>query len=162
VAAGRSESDLQQRQVRLASLALTGGDVARGAEVFRRGGCLLCHRVGAEGMRFGPDLDEVGTSYARQALIDAVLNPSSQIFEGYQLQIITLKSGEVVSGIVQAEEAGRLTIAGAGGLTQVVALADVDKRSRSRTSAMPAGLINAMSDGDFVDLIAFLESREKR
>jgi putative membrane-bound dehydrogenase-like protein len=160
--AGRSEGDLQQRQARLAMLALTGGDPARGAEVFRRSGCLLCHRVGNEGVRFGPDLNEVGTSYARQALIDAVLNPSSQIFEGYQLQIITLKSGEVVSGIVQAEEAGRLTIAGAGGLTQVVATAEVDKRSRSRTSAMPAGLINAMSDPDFVDLIAYLESRKKQ
>jgi mono/diheme cytochrome c family protein len=37
------------------------GDVARGQALFEsKGACLGCHRVGARGSRFGPDLSDIG------------------------------------------------------------------------------------------------------
>src|SRR3954454_23603453 len=37
------------------------GDAARGRAIFSgKGACLTCHRVGAEGSRFAPDLSDIG------------------------------------------------------------------------------------------------------
>lgn len=151
--------DPEQRIARLTKAALAAsGDTKRGGDVFRKSSCLLCHKVNGEGALVGPELSGIGAKYARAALIESVLVPSAQIFEGYQLTDLHLKDGEVVSGIIQSEDATKLTVVSAGGLAQTVPARDVLRRVKSRFSAMPDGLANAMTDQEFFDLIVFLES----
>src|SRR5262249_705154 len=65
-------------------LAKRKGDAAKGAEVFRREtvGCIKCHQVNGEGIDFGPNLSEIGTKLAKEAIYEAILDPSAGISFG--------------------------------------------------------------------------------
>src|SRR5947209_15581920 len=77
------------------------GDAARGRAIFedaRGAGCNRCHRVRGSGADIGPDLSNIGGKYAREHLIESVLEPSRQIVEGYRPTIVALEDGRVVTG----------------------------------------------------------------
>jgi putative membrane-bound dehydrogenase-like protein len=140
------------------------GDAARGANVFRdlRGAnCISCHLIGAEGRRIGPELTEVAAKYTRVQLAESVLYPSKQLLDGYEQNIVTLKSGERLNGIVMSEDAEKLSLAKSDGSTASIPLSEIGKRVKSKSSLMPDGLVNALSDQDFFDLLAYLETLKK-
>ena len=61
----------------LSELAKMTGDVVRGADVFRKEGtCSNCHRIRDEGKQIGPDLSEIGSKLAPEAMY--VTDPRSQ------------------------------------------------------------------------------------
>ena len=89
------------------------GDAARGRAVFedaKGAGCNRCHRVRGSGGEVGPDLSNIGGKYAREHLIESVLEPSRQIVEGYRPTILALEDGRVLTGLVKSETADRLTL----------------------------------------------------
>src|SRR4029077_17350647 len=60
----------------------TRGDVTKGRVVFNdasRAACNRCHRVRGQGGDLGPDLSDIGAKFAREHLIESVLEPSRQI-----------------------------------------------------------------------------------
>src|SRR4051794_11710386 len=67
----------------LAQYALVSrGDVNRGRALFadgRRAGCARCHKVDGRGGELGPDLSSIGAKFAREHLIESVLDPSRQV-----------------------------------------------------------------------------------
>jgi len=137
------------------------GDSARGRTVFadrERCGCLKCHRVGKEGEKYGPVLDNVGAKLARGHLIEAVLEPSRQIVEGYRLTVLTLKSGHVLSGLVDSETVAELALVDANGERAMVSKADIEERAFGDTSPMPDNLVAKVSPAEFADLVAYLQS----
>ena len=63
------------------------GDPKRGALLFAEpdgAACLRCHRVKGQGGVIGPDLSDVGAKFRRADLVEAVLEPSRQVVEGYR------------------------------------------------------------------------------
>ena len=89
------------------------GDAKRGRGVFANAegaGCIRCHRVGKEGGDVGPDLSDIGGKYGREHLIEAVLEPSRQIVEGYRPTLIATVEGRLLTGLVQGETADELTL----------------------------------------------------
>ena len=77
------------------------GDAQRGRVVFANvegAGCIRCHRVGKEGGDVGPALSDIGGKYGREHLIEAVLEPSRQIVEGYRPTMIATVEGRLLTG----------------------------------------------------------------
>ncbi len=139
----------------------TRGDPARGRAVFAdraTAACLRCHRVGAEGGEIGPDLSNVGGKLGREHLIEAVLEPSRQIVEGYRPTLLATDDGRVWLGLVRSETAETITLVDLEGREQVVRKTEVEERKYADESIMPGSLVAVLSQEQFADLIAYLES----
>lgn len=143
-----------------AELAGLRGDPVRGAAVFRgeRGACIRCHRVGAEGVDFGPALSGIGAKLARQALFESILDPSAGISFGYEGWSLERKDGEEVFGILASETAEVVRVRQASGVTVSVPRDAIARRERQRLSIMPSGLAQLLTRQELVDLVEYLVS----
>jgi putative heme-binding domain-containing protein len=138
----------------------SGGDAARGKVIFASTAtrCAVCHKVHGQGGDVGPDLSQIGGKFDRTHLIEATLDPSAEILQGYQTTIVTTRAGRTVTGIAKAETAITLTLVDQEAKQISITLADIESRVTSKVSLMPAGLADSLSPAQFTDLIAYLES----
>ena len=145
-----------------ASYALsTRGDAGRGRAIFedaKGAGCNRCHRVKGAGGEVGPDLSNIGGKFAREHLVESVLEPSRQIVEGYRSTIVALEDGRVFTGLVKSETADRLTLVDIEAREQTVLKQDIAGRKFADVSIMPEGLAAKLTRPQFADLIAYLQS----
>jgi putative heme-binding domain-containing protein len=139
------------------------GDAARGAAVFRRDtvGCVKCHQVSGEGVDFGPNLSEIGAKLGRDALFEAILDPSAGISFGFEAWQIELKSGDEAYGLVVSETADEIALKTPGNIVTRYKKSDIARREQQKLSIMPAGLQQTMSTQDLVDLVEYLASLKK-
>jgi putative heme-binding domain-containing protein len=140
--------------------ATRGRSFAKGKEAFHAAQCLHCHRLAGEGGAVGPDLTGVSGRFNRRDLLDHILNPSKIISDRYQSYTITLRNGDDVSGYIVDESDGKLTV-----LTDpladrrtVVFQKDIASRDVANLSVMPEGLLNLLTQGEILDLLAYLEA----
>jgi putative heme-binding domain-containing protein len=137
------------------------GDASRGVAVFNNvqgAACAKCHQVNGQGGEVGPALTGVGAKYDRAKLIESVLYPSRQIFDGYQQTLVRTRSGDTYAGAVRGETQDDLTLIDAENKKHVIKKSDVDRRKTSELSLMPEGLHSGLKPQEFADLIAYLES----
>jgi putative heme-binding domain-containing protein len=137
------------------------GDPAKGREIFlgQAASCVKCHQaVQNEGGLIGPSLVGVGAKYDRAKLVESVVYPSKQIFDGFQQTVIRTTDGDAVEGIVKSETETEIELFDSSATRQVVKKADIKSRKVSELSAMPEGLEQGMTQSQFADLIAYLES----
>src|SRR5205823_5507055 len=139
------------------------GDPVRGAEVFNREavGCFKCHQVNGHGTDFGPNLSEIGTKLAKEALYEAILDPSAGIAFGYEAWQIELKNGDEAYGLISSETEDEITVKAVGGVTTHYKKSDVVNRTKQKLSIMPAGLQQNMSIQEIVDLVEYLATLKK-
>ena len=139
------------------------GDPLNGAAVFRRDtvACNKCHQVNGEGIDFGPGLSEIGTKLGKDALYESILNPSAGISFGFEAWQLNLKNGDEAYGLLVSETADELAIKAAGGIVTRYRKGDIASRAQQKLSLMPAGLQQAMSRQDLVDLVEYLSSLKK-
>jgi putative heme-binding domain-containing protein len=147
----------------VSELVKLAGDPVNGAAVFRRDtvACNKCHQVNGEGVDFGPGLSEIGTKLGKDALYEAILNPSAGISFGFEAWQINLKNGDEAYGLLVSETADELAIKAAGGIVTRYKKGDIATRAQQKVSIMPAGLQQAMSRQDLVDLVEYLSSLRK-
>ena len=100
----------------------------------------------------------MGAKFRRADLIEAVLEPSRQVVEGYRLSILALDDGRVLTGLVREESGESLRLVDAEAKSQRIPLAAIVERRFATSSLMPDGLAVRYSATDFADLIAYLES----
>jgi putative heme-binding domain-containing protein len=137
------------------------GDPKRGRVLFQdtRGlGCIRCHRVKGEGGEGGPDLSRVAANYDRAALIDSVLFPSKKVEDGFRTTTLAMADGQVLSGLVIADEDERLVLVDSQGAKHDVRKSAIEQQTRSDKSPMPEGLQAGLTPEEFADLIAYLET----
>ncbi len=136
------------------------GDPQAGAKLFQdqRTKCATCHRIGKEGRQVGPDLSSIGGKFDRPHLIDALLYPSRQIGYGYETTTVVTDDGKVISGIAIEADDTHLTLLDANNNRNRIAKADINESMVSKTSIMPVALAALLSQQEFTDLIAFLET----
>ena len=139
------------------------GDPVNGAKVFRSDAvaCNKCHQVNGEGIDFGPALSEIGAKLGKDALYDSILNPSAGISFGFEAWQVNLKNGDEAYGLIVSETADELAIKAAGGIVTRYKKSDIAGRSQQKLSIMPAGLQQAMSRQELVDLAEYLSSLKK-
>ena len=139
------------------------GDVAHGANVFARVDvqCVTCHRVNEKGADVGPALSEIGAKLGKDALYEAILDPSAGIEVGYEAWQITLKSGDDIVGIIKSETDDEVIVKDAKALATNIKKTDIQSRRKLKKSLMPDGLQQNLSTQDLVDLVEYLSSLKK-
>jgi putative heme-binding domain-containing protein len=129
-------------------------DPARGARLFQQH-CAPCHRIGAEGAVIGPQLDGIGQR-GLERLLEDVLDPNRAVDPAFHTTVLTLKDGEVVSGLFRREEGELLVLANPAGQEFTVPKREVAARQTRDTSLMPENFGDLLSEPEFNDLLAFL------
>jgi putative heme-binding domain-containing protein len=117
--------------------------------------CAICHKLFGEGMAIGPEL----TGYDRGSAdfwLDNLFNPSLEIREGFGNYVIKLKNGQILTGIMDAQDAAGIVLKDIAGNRTPVKQADIDSLEASPVSLMPEGLTTGMSDADLRDFFAYL------
>jgi len=145
----------------IADLVAQRGNPARGRTVYQRA-CFVCHKVGNEGLDFGPALTEIGDKLPREALYQAILEPSAGISFGYEGFVFKLKNTAELMGFIASETDDQVTLRMQGGVSHVIDKAEIDARRKLSTSLMPPGLQQAMSQQELVDLVEYLSALKKK
>ena len=144
----------------VAELMKRKGDPAKGEKIFNSptAGCVTCHQVKGQGLDFGPNLSEIGTKLAKEAIYEAILSPSAGISFGYEAWNIELKSGDDLYGIIVSDTPEQVAVKSVGAIITKVRPTEITRRTKSNLSIMPAGLQQNMSTQDLVDLVEFLST----
>jgi putative heme-binding domain-containing protein len=147
----------------LAELAKLKGNPVNGLKVFASPavGCNNCHQVRGQGVDFGPNLSEIGSKLGKDALFEAILDPSAGISFGYEAWQLQLKSGDEAYGLIASDTADEIAIKAVGGIVTRYKKGDVTRREQMKLSIMPAGLQQNMTTQELVDLVEFLASLKK-
>ena len=140
------------------------GNAEHGAQIFASPsvGCMNCHQVNGKGTDFGPNLSEIGTKLGKDALYEAILDPSAGISFGFEGWNIEFKNGDETTGIITSETTDEISVKAQSGIVTKYKKSDVAKREKMGLSIMPAGLQLTMSQQDLVDLVEFLSSLKKK
>lgn len=132
-------------------------DLDQGMVVFKRV-CASCHEPEAGRERVGPDLLTV-IDQPREQILLSILDPSREVNPKYaRVQVVTL-SGEIISGIVTAENDTTLTMIDSQGKTYAIARQDIDELQTSPKSLMPEELNKEITLDQMRHLIAYVTSR---
>ena len=135
-------------------------DLARGASLFEKN-CAACHQLGGKGARIGPQLDGVGLRGAERLLED-VLDPNRNVDQAFRTTGLSLKDGRAVSGLLLREEGQILVLADSQGKDVRIPKADVEERSTSQLSPMPANWSEQIPEAEFSHLLAYLLAQKPR
>jgi len=145
----------QKEAARIKAVLQAGlGDAAKGKLQFAAR-CAICHKLFAEGNAIGPEL----TGYERGSAdfwLDNIFNPSLEIREGFGNYVVSLKNGQILTGIMDAQDANGIVLKDVAGNKTPVKQADIQKLEASPISLMPEGLTTGMSDADLKDFFAYL------
>ena len=132
------------------------GNPVQGRQVFGKS-CAACHRIGTEGALIGPQLDGIGQR-GLDRLCEDVLDPNRSVDQAFRTTVLTLKNGDVASGLFRREEGELLVLAESTGREITVPKSAVVERRESEVSLMPENLGETLSREDFSNLMAFLLS----
>ncbi|HTU93476.1 MAG TPA: c-type cytochrome [Gemmataceae bacterium] len=133
--------------------ALKKADRKHGRLLFSRT-CASCHTLFGEGGKIGPDL--TGSQRTNpEYLLTKLIDPSAVVARDYQMTVLTLKNGRILSGLIKEENDKTLTLQ-----TQNEAVrldkSDIEERQRSQQSMMPDGLLGMLNPAEVRDLIAYV------
>jgi putative heme-binding domain-containing protein len=118
--------------------------------------CALCHTLFGEGAKIGPDItgsDRRNLDY----LLENILNPSAVVPYDYRVWVVTTKDDRVLNGIILAQNAQSVTLQT---VSEKVSLprSEIESTRQSQLSMMPEGLLQALTDEQVANLIAYLMS----
>lgn len=131
------------------------GDPYRGLMVFQKV-CSQCHVLHGKGFEVGPNITSNGRGNFEQ-LVSNVLDPSLVIGTAFQSRTVLTSQGQVISGLLVAEDGKRLTLKLQGGKTiELDKQADIEQMRASASSLMPEGLEQQLSSTELADLFAML------
>lgn len=138
-----------------------GRDFAKGKALFTTVGCIACHKVGADGVLWGPELTGVFAKYKNEAktVLGEILEPSKTIEPRFRPYEFTVGNDDPFTGFLLKEEGDTLTVQTGPGETMVKKFAKKDIKSRAQSSSiMPPGLLNLLNKEQILDLLAFLQA----
>jgi putative heme-binding domain-containing protein len=133
------------------------GKAADGERIYQQN-CAVCHRIGQDGALVGPQLDGIGNR-GLERLLEDVLDPNRNLDSAFRSHTITLKNGDVISGLPRREEGDLLVLADSTGKEISVSKKDIEMRRESELSLMPENLGELLAPGDFNNLMAYLLSQ---
>lgn len=136
-------------------LAKLKGDKERGKAAVAA--CYMCHKVGEQGIDYGPDLSSFGRQQPVEVIIKAIAEPSADISHGYEGTEIKTKDGITIVGIV-VSAGDPVMVKCVGGQTQTIAKSLITSMKPMKQSLMyePANL--GLTPQSIADITAYLKS----
>lgn len=108
----------------------------------------------------GPDLTAVATRFKRQDILESSTEPTKVVSEQYMNTAIETVAGQVLIGRIVEETPDKIVLRKnpLEPETLTVQKSEIESRSLSKISPMPAGLLNNFTNDEILDLLAYLES----
>jgi putative heme-binding domain-containing protein len=132
------------------------GNENHGQEVFEKY-CSSCHRVKAQGVKFAPELTQIGSKLSMEGIYRSIIYPDEGISHGFSASVVTMKDGTQAIGIVTNETSAEVELSMPGGAVNKYAKAQITSMKESEQSIMPA-LAPAMSRQELIDLTTYLST----
>ena len=148
---------IAQWKERLTPATLANADQHKGRALFTQV-CATCHRLYGEGATIGPDLTGSGRA-SLDYLLQNLADPSAVVPKDYQLSLLTMQDGRVLSGMIRSRNE-RIVVLQTLTETLNLQTSDVAKSETSPVSLMPDGLLGAFDETQTRDLIGYLMSKE--
>ena len=135
---------------------------AEGKKMFSAARCFQCHRFGGEGGSTGPDLTSLAGRFSVREVIESLVDPNAVVSDQYEATTFVLKNGTVVTGRIvnmsgdnwnvntDMTKPGQSTRVNRNAVLQILP---------SKTSMMPAALLNPLNREEVLNLLAYLLSR---
>jgi putative heme-binding domain-containing protein len=142
-----------------------GRNLEAGKGLFTTLGCAQCHKLGGEGVDYGPQLTDVFKRYNndRAQVLRQILEPSLIISNRYRTIEFEMKDGEPILGMILKEDPQTVTIqtGPSDALIRALKVSEIKGRQPQKSSVMPIGLLNTLSKDLIFDLLAYLEAGGK-
>lgn len=138
-----------------------GRNFTKGKELFTTVGCIGCHKIGPDGVLWGPELTAVAAKYKgdTKAVLAEILEPSKNLEPRYRPFEFTVGNDDPFTGFVLKEEAETLTVQTGPGEAMVKKFAKKDIKAQPQgSSIMPPGLLNLLNKDQILDLLAFIQA----
>ena len=134
------------------------GNPARGAIIFSSPtqACLSCHQVGTYGGQVGPDLSQLSAKRSFAEIVESLWDPQSVVEKSYNAVAVLLTDGTVTRGYPLQETEEGLLIRDQVNNNEKLLPSDEIEAVKTIGSLMPNGLMEALSQQQRYDLIAFL------
>ena len=138
--------------------AIESGSLYHGRQIYRRKEllCATCHRVNGIGGLSGPDLTTVGSYMTPNSILESVLDPSTDIKQGYETVLITKTNGELLSGLLHRKTNTATLLRLPNSEIISIPAEEIKEVDVSPVSLMPAGLTRNLHKDELKDLLAYL------
>jgi putative heme-binding domain-containing protein len=131
------------------------GDTRRGRVVFSRV-CQQCHTLFDTGGKVGPDI--TGSNRADlDYILQNVLDPNAVIPNDYRSSTLETKDDRIITGIVTRQDENSVTVV-TPAENIIVPRNEIKSLTQGEFSMMPDGLLQALTEMEVRDLIAYLRS----
>ncbi len=139
------------------------GNATRGRALYLNAkalACVNCHRLEGIGGSVGPDLTGLSSSMSIDKLLEALLDPSKEIKEGFQTFQVITKAGRTFQGLKMSQSPTEVVLREANGKDVRVRIKDVEELTALKTSLMPDNVVSLLSYAELIDLVAFLTDKK--
>ncbi len=136
-------------------------DLKQGKMLYSAILCGTCHSFKGEGGSIGPDLTQLGTRFSAKDVLEAIINPNDVISDQYASKVFYYKDGTSTLGKLTNEDDDAYYISQnpfAPQTIKKIAKKDITEVRLSKMSLMPPNTINALSDSELKNLIAYIMS----
>src|SRR5206468_9401404 len=89
-------------------------------------------------------------------LLEDIIDPNRNVDQTFRSTTLNLKNGQIMSGLVLREEGEVVVLADSQGKEVRVDKKNIEERTVSQLSPMPANLVEQIPEADFYNLMAFL------
>ena len=145
-------------------VSLEGGDAKKGRSLFYYHpvlACVRCHTADSAGGEAGPNLAGIGARKPREYILESIVKPNAKIADGFDTQVVTLKSGALTAGVFVAENESEITLRDSNGRNVVIKKSDIASRT-SAPSSMPEIFGTILTKAELRDLVEFVDSLKVR
>ncbi|WP_197440643.1 PVC-type heme-binding CxxCH protein [Polystyrenella longa] len=130
-------------------------DRERGHQVFVKN-CAVCHQVGSEGHKVGPELASVKNKSEEDLLI-AILDPNRETQANFVSYTAVSNDGKLYNGIITAESADSITLRQSEGKEITILRSNIDELVSSGLSLMPLGMEKNITPAQMADVVTFIK-----
>ncbi len=141
-----------------ALLLQASGNPYRGRQLFLEH-CGKCHKLFQQGGQIGPDL----TAFRRddvKRLVVSIVNPSLEIREGYENQLVVTQDGRTLNGFLVDQDGQTISLRTPDGQVVTLVRDQIEESYTLPKSIMPEGILRNWPEQDIRDLFAYLRASQ--
>jgi putative heme-binding domain-containing protein len=117
--------------------------------------CAVCHQIGSEGAKIGPQLDGVGIR-GIDRLLEDILDPNRNVDAAFRSSAIALTDGRILTGLKRREEGSEVVFANSEGKEFRIPAGEIEELKLSPTSLMPGNFGELVPEAEMADILAWL------